>query len=145
VSEETKKLSQQDEIELVKDIVRRGIYISLHLKEAKELFDPLKMDMLSYHNITISDIVKTPVSFIIEEVKTKSYVQYNSRAMRVRYLANSIDVLESMFATLDSMKLELDIKVYEVLRKKAGDVKALVSKNKDKEINFPGAVFSKLG
>jgi hypothetical protein len=38
-----------------------------------------------------------------------------------------------------------DIKVYEVLRKKAGDVKALVSKNKDKEINFPGAVFSKLG
>jgi hypothetical protein len=65
--------------------------------------------------------------------------------MRVRYLANSIDVLESMFATLDSMKLELDIKVYEVLRKKAGDVKALVSKNKDKEINFPGAVFSKLG
>ena len=145
MSEETKKLSQQDEIELVKDIVRRGIYISLHLKEAKELFDPLKMDMLSYHNITVSDIVKTPVSFIIEEVKTKSYVQYNSRAMRVRYLANSIDVLESMFATLDSMKLELDIKVYEVLRKKAGDVKALVSKNKDKEINLPGAVFSKLG
>ena len=145
MSEETKKLNQQNEIELVKDIVRRGIYISLHLKEAKELFDPLKMDMLSYHNITVSDIVKTPVSFIIEEVKTKSYVQYNSRAMRVRYLANSIDVLESMFATLDSMKLELDIKVYEVLRKKAGDVKALVSKNKDKEINFPGAVFSKLG
>ena len=145
MSEKTKKLNQQNEIELVKDIVRRGIYISLHLKEAKELFDPLKMDMLSYHNITVSDIVKTPVSFIIEEVKTKSYVQYNSRAMRVRYLANSIDVLESMFATLDSMKLELDIKVYEVLRKKAGDVKALVSKNKDKEINFPGAVFSKLG
>ena len=80
MSEETKKLSQKDEIELVKDIVRRGIYISLHLKEAKELFDPLKMDMLSYHNITVSDIVKTPVSFIIEEVKTKSYVQYNSRA-----------------------------------------------------------------
>lgn len=144
MSEETKKLNQKDEIELVKDIVRRGIYISLHLKEAKELFDPLKMDMLSYHNITVSDIVKTPVSFIIEEVRTKSYVQYNSRAMRVRYLANSIDVLESMFATLDSMKLELDIKVYEVLKKKAGDVKALVSKNKDKEINFPGAVFSKL-
>lgn len=145
MSEETKKLNQKDEIELVKDIVRRGIYISLHLKEAKELFDPLKMDMLSYHNITVSDIVKTPVSFIIEEVRTKSYVQYNSRAMRVRYLANSIDVLESMYATLDSMKLELDIKVYEVLRKKAGDVKALVSKNKDKEINFPDAVFSKLG
>lgn len=64
--------------------------------------------------------------------------------MRVRYLANSIDVLESMFATLDSMKLELDIKVYEVLRKKRETPKALVSKNKDKRLTFLER-FSKLG
>lgn len=127
-------ISASKEQAVVKGVVRNAIYICMHLKTAKALFDPLGTDSLCANGICITDISDSPISFVVEEEKTKSYVYYNSKLSKVKYVCNSDAALNILASGVEGMKLQLDSKIDEELKDMTAEIKEMILKKVEREV-----------
>jgi len=127
-------IDPKEEKEAIVNIVRASIYICMHLKSAKALFDPLGSDSLCSGGICITDICDSPLSFVVEESNTKSYVYYNSKNSKVKYVCNTHAALNILASGVEGMKIQLDVKLDEEMKDMTTEIKEMILKKVEKEI-----------
>jgi len=127
-------ISTTEEQVAIKGIVRNAIYICMHLKSAKALFDPLGTDYLCASGICIADISDSPISFVVEEEKTKSYIYYNSKLSKVKYACNSDAALNMLASGIEGMKLQLDSRLDEEMKDMTAEIKEMILKKVEREV-----------
>lgn len=128
------QLEPAKEREAVKEIVRSAIYICIHLKSAKALFDPLNSESLCYGGICITDISESPLGFVVEEDKTKSYIYYNSKLGKVKYSCSTAGVINIFASAIEGMKIQLEARINEEMKDMTEEIKELILKKVNKEI-----------
>ncbi len=128
------------EREAIKDIVRGAIYICVHLKSAQVLFDPLNSESLCYGGICITDISETPLGFVVEEAKTRSYIYYNSRLAKVKYSCEEAGVLNIFASAIEGMKIQLEARINEEMQDMTEEIKELILKKVNREIAIANGI-----
>lgn len=118
----------------IKGIVRNAIYICMHLKSAKALFDPLGTGILCASGICITDVSDSPLSFVVEEEKTKSYVYYNSKLSKVKYVCNTGAALNMLASGIEGMKLQLDARLDVEMKDMTTEIKEMILKKVEREV-----------
>ncbi len=134
--EDKEQLEPAKEREAIKGIVRGAIYICVHLKSAKALFDPLNSDSLCYGEICITDIDESPLTFVIEEKKTNSYIYYNSKLAKVKYSCATPAVINIFASAIEGMKIQLEAKINEEMKDMTEEIKELILKKVNREIEI---------
>lgn len=133
-NENQKEIGLEEEQNIVRSIVRSCIYICMHYKEAKKIFDLVNMGSLCSGRVCIGDISESPIGFVIEAVGTKSYIYYNSKLLKVKYVAENHEILRAIAEDVDSMQFRLDERLKEVMKDMTEEIKELIMKKIDADI-----------
>lgn len=127
-------IDPKDEKAAIASVVRNAIYICMHLDISKPLFDPLGADSLCSGGICITDISESPLSFVVEEANTKSYVYYNSKNSKVKYVCKTHAALNMLASGVEGMRLQLDAKIDEEMKEMTAEIKQMILKKIEREV-----------
>ncbi|MCI4399386.1 MAG: hypothetical protein JHC37_02375, partial [Campylobacteraceae bacterium] len=91
-------------------------------------------ESLCYGGICITDISESPLRFVVEEDKTKSYIYYNSKLGKVKYSCSTAGVINIFASAIEGMKIQLEAKINEEMKDMTEEIKELIMKKIDADI-----------